>query len=221
MVPTWPETCPMNALVDQWGSHEQLKARKKSVGGGGKPGTQEWVVNLSGKTFKSEHYADLHLARHYMNETPAEGVAVCLADYCDSFEFCNKKPDLSWFEALSSEAPDCDNDTYATWAVKCQDLVNLCWVPDEGNVSSYNTTLIAKQTILKKWCDALNCPYQEERFFSERRQLIAVLVFVGIFALGFLLLYCCSSSVEEPRPNRRFDRRGDDMSSRRYMKKHQ
>lgn len=80
----WPQSCPLDPAKDLWRSHEEHKRSRRYPG-------SEWKCGFCNKTFKDEHYLDLHMERRHMNETPVGGV--CLADYCEFFDVCYHRED--------------------------------------------------------------------------------------------------------------------------------
>eukprot|EP00435_Cladocopium_sp_Y103_P072072 s121_g39.t1 len=64
----WPAACPLAPARDLWAGQERLekhKSRKRST-------TGMWTCGYCQKVFKSEHYLDLHLERHHMDEALPE-----------------------------------------------------------------------------------------------------------------------------------------------------
>lgn len=194
----WPEQCMMNSDVDMWGKHELTKAAslpKKSKGGGG----QEWVCGFSGKTFKSEHYLDLHFEQNYMSETPGEN-GTCLADLCEPLDACKSSKDTAaWYDALASEPPDCDPNNLKKLQDQCVSALESCF-PEEG--SNY-PDLHAQ--LSKTWCYPLTCPARAERHVQERRQLIFTLSILGVFGVVILFICMCFNDGSKDS-SRKYDR---------------
>ena len=58
-----PQGCPFEPTVDLYGEHEKKKQRNRASQGSG-----TWTCGICGKSFKNEHYLDLHLERRHMEE---------------------------------------------------------------------------------------------------------------------------------------------------------
>lgn len=191
---TWPEGCPLHPARDLWGNHERAKSR---VGPEvGRKISQEWRCAFSNRSFKSEHYADLHMERNYMNETPPGGA--CLADYCDSLAFCYRKPEPSWAEAFSSDPPGCDPAELRNWQTKCTEFLSHCVL--HANISGLpdaNMTHV-ERVLHGAWCAPLTCESRATRHSMERRQLIIASAIGGVFLMGITI--CCFMAKDDEPP---------------------
>ena len=65
----------------------QISNRKKPGGGY----TSNWTCGYCGKQFKNEYYLDMHLENAHMDQIQPNRT-VCLADYCEIFDVCDKDP---------------------------------------------------------------------------------------------------------------------------------
>jgi len=178
----WPRECPFSPWVDLFGWHERNKTR-------GKAGSREWECNYTGKIFKNEHYIDLHLERLFAKDIPENGI--CLADYCDVFDFCNaREPSLS--ESLSSEPPPCDPAEFEKLKLTCHGIIDKCVPGGEGDKAELNADL------QKAWCDALTCEARSEKHFHNRKWCLVISGILGTFIIGIFVLCLCVASQDNP-----------------------
>jgi len=191
----WRDSCPFHPNVDMWGRHERSKTREPSDKSQKVPG---WSCSYSNKTFKNEHYIDLHLERHYMNETPAVG-GICLEDYCEVFEVCKMPEPESMLDSWSSEPPSCDSAQLSVWQQTCYDVVDRCLPIQETEMKE--STI---DQLKKKMCEPLTCEARSERHFTDRRHMIIWVVCGVIFVLLIIVcqMYSDTGSPKYKRPPR-------------------
>jgi len=192
----WPDQCPFSPLVDVFGWHEKNKTRAKTGARGG----NEWLCNYSGKTFKNEHYIDLHMETHYMNMAPENGSG-CLADYCEVFGFCNVQ-EPGYFESLSAEPPSCTPQVLEAHKLTCHSVVDRCAVPDDPTMPNLHADLH------RSLCEPLTCEFRAEKHHTDRWWSIVGGISATVFITVALVLYCvCVPLTEKPRMGYDKDRR--------------
>jgi len=175
-VDVWPRGCPLDPARDLWGKHEKQKSRKRSSG-------TQWSCGICGKSFKSEHYIDLHMERKHMNETPRGGV--CIADYCEWFDTCQGETRLK----KKKGEPACDNKTMAQARSSCEEAMIKCFPLDQPESRKLN----AKFT--KELCRVLDCRIREEQKKEHHMDMMPVVVLMILIILVcfmfFSLMVCC------------------------------
>jgi hypothetical protein len=196
-VVTWPDSCPFSPKVDVFGWHEMNKSRAKDLTSGTSY-LREWVCNYTGKSFKNEHYIDLHMELMFSKEMPENGV--CLTDYCEVFEFC-KVEEPSIMESLSSEPPPCDPIQLERLKQTCHDVIGRCFLADDP---ARNVT-----ELHQAWCEPLTCPGRLVKHLQKRKEFvvftgIAVVVIACLIALFVCFVYQTKDNDGENRsPARR------------------
>lgn len=178
----WPDACPFSPLVDFFGWHEKNKSRSKNGG------VREWLCNYTGKTFKNEHYMDLHLERNFPGGIPDNGT--CLADYCEVFGFC-KVVEPAFFDSLSAEPPPCDPIAIKAQQRTCMSVINLCTFPDDPDTPNLNSDL--NRTL----CEPLTCEFRAEKHHSNRKLCLVGGASMLIFVLIAIILYCACVPSQE------------------------
>jgi len=181
----WPEGCPLDPVNDLYGEHEKQKQRKR----GSSPGTT-WTCGICARTFKSEHYLDLHMERNHMNVTPHGGT--CLAHYCELFEVCHEQ---RYPRMVDRKKRVCDNVTMLTARRRCEDAMAKCF-PLSGDVSRKLHAQFSKH-----WCQVLDCRIREEKWKEEIEDLMPLIVILILIVLVvfvvFSLMVCCVDSSDE------------------------
>jgi len=178
-VDKWPADCPFDPGLDLYGYHEKQKQRKR-------PGSQgtSWTCGICGKTFKSEHYLDLHLENKHMNETPSNGV--CLADYCEVFEVC--QGDSKW-KSQRHKNDECDAEALATARSRCEEGLRKCFPLDQEEARKLHAQLS------RHWCQVLDCRIREEKRKEHEYAMIPVVVLLILMLLAcfivFSVVICC------------------------------
>jgi len=172
----WPRGCPFDPARDLWGNHEKSKSRKRGHGA-------LWTCGLSGKVFKNEHYLDLHLERKHMNETPIGGV--CLADYCDAFEVCEKDK----IKRRPKDVGECNNETMAEKRHQCEQAMAKCFPLANEETRKMNAQLT------RELCRVLDCRVRAERHRESSSEMMPVIIWLILIALlcfmVFSLVVCC------------------------------
>eukprot|EP00927_Polykrikos_kofoidii_P060367 TRINITY_DN55363_c0_g1_i1.p1 TRINITY_DN55363_c0_g1~~TRINITY_DN55363_c0_g1_i1.p1 ORF type:complete len:304 (+),score=52.53 TRINITY_DN55363_c0_g1_i1:48-914(+) len=175
---SWPKGCPWDVAVDMYANHEKQKTRKRPSGS-----SSTWQCGICGKTFKTEHYLDLHLERQHMNYTPKN--PVCLADYCEVFEVCQGD---SKFRRRDKDPP-CKNETMMRARRRCEDAIFRCFPLDQ----EVSRRLHAKYS--KQFCRVLDCRIRDERRKETDTALMPVIVIlILVVLLGFIvfsIVVCC------------------------------
>lgn len=178
----WEAGCPFDPKQDIYGFHEKQKSRKKS---GGSSASAQWTCGICGKTFKSEHYIDLHLERKHMNETPKDQ-PTCLADYCEVFEMCHG--DSRWSQARMRNAV-CDNQTLAVARRRCEGALSKCFPLDNEEARKLHAQYS------RQYCQVLDCRIRGERKKEHEEALvpvIVILIFVILICFAvFAIVVCC------------------------------
>lgn len=179
----WPDLCPFAPQRDLWAGQEKHKTRKRSA-------TGMWTCGYCQKVFKSEHYLDLHLERHHMAETPANGV--CLAEYCEIFDACSGEVIR---RTKSDPVPFCNNETMLRERRRCEDSLSKCLSLDEEE----SRKLRAK--LSRHFCHAMDCRIRAERHKEANAEMMPVIVLlILVVLLGFIafsITVCCVDYSDE------------------------
>lgn len=173
----WPAACPLAPARDLWAGQEKHKSRKRST-------TGMWTCGYCQKVFKSEHYLDLHLERHHMDETPPGGV--CLADYCEIFDACH--PEVTR-RGKSDPAPSCNNETMLLQRRRCEESLAKCLPLDQEESRKLHAKLS------RHFCQMMDCRIRAERHKEQNHEMMPVVVLlILVVLLGFIafsLTVCC------------------------------
>lgn len=176
-VDRWPADCPWDPAVDLWSNHERQKTRRHS----GSP-SGSWTCGYCGKMFKNEHYLDLHLERHHLDKAPKDGV--CLAEYCDIFDVCERPK-------VNRKAPPCIDADMAKARRLCDDAVAKCFPLTDATPAVKR--LYAELT--RHWCHSMDCGIQEERRKEKESALIPVVILLLLIVIICLVIFsvvvCC------------------------------
>mmetsp|Transcript_33293 Transcript_33293/g.70790 ORF Transcript_33293/g.70790 Transcript_33293/m.70790 type:complete len:297 (-) Transcript_33293:41-931(-) len=176
---TWPKGCPLDPVRDLYGRQEKQKQRKRGTG-------NLWTCGICGKTFKSEHYLDLHMERVHMNETPRDGV--CLADYCEVFEVCNTDVKTKRRKDRDAEL-ECDNSTLAKAKTLCETAMLKCF-PLQNEASRKMHAKLSRH-----WCQVLDCRIRAEQrkeHHGDLMPVIVLLILIGLICfIVFSIVVCC------------------------------
>lgn len=175
----WPQGCPFEPTVDLYGEHEKKKQRNRASQGSG-----TWTCGICGKSFKNEHYLDLHLERRHMEETPSNGI--CLADYCEVFEVCAHD---SRRKNGRIQADECDAGALSIARRRCEDALRTCFPLDQ----EISRGLHAKMS--RHFCQVLDCRIRDERRKEQEAMPVPVIVLLILVVLvgfiAFSLVVCC------------------------------
>lgn len=178
-VETWPVGCPFDPALDLYGHQEKQKQRKRPAGSG-----TTWTCGLCGKTFKSEHYLDLHLERMHMKDTPAGGV--CPGDYCEMFDVCHGE---SRARRRKDEENKCDEVMLLKMRRRCEDAIFRCFPLSKDNSRKLHAQFS------RHFCQVLDCRIREERRKEHADALMPVVVLlILIILVGFIVFsitVCC------------------------------
>lgn len=173
----FPPGCPLDPALDKYGTHEKQKQRKR--GGGGNSGSS-WTCGICGKSFKNEHYIDLHLENRHMNETPTN--SVCLADYCEMFENC--EGDSKYKRRRESDEFKCDADELKHSRKRCESAMARCFPVDQEASRSLHAQFS------RHWCQGLDCRIREEKWKEHQMALMPVVVLLLLLFLVCFVVFC-------------------------------
>jgi len=172
----WPGNCAFDPSHDLYAEHEKQKLRRKP----GTPGLA-WHCGICGKTFKSEHYLDLHMERRHMNETP-QAVPVCLADYCEVFEVCHGESRIRPKPAGNESR--CDEHNLAVARQRCDTAMQVCFPLDKPIARRLHAQLS------RHWCQVLDCQIREEKLRDLKDAHIPVVVWMILIVLVGFFSFC-------------------------------
>lgn len=169
--------CPLDPIHDLYGEHEKQKLRRKP----GTPGLG-WHCGICNKTFKNEHYLDLHMERKHMDVTPTVA-PVCLADYCEIFENCHgesRRPRRPQNESA------CDAKVLAISRKRCDEAMSTCFPLDQPIPRKLHAQLS------RHWCQVIDCRIREEKLRDQKDAHIPVIVWIILIIFVGFLVFCCT-----------------------------
>eukprot|EP00416_Gambierdiscus_australes_P026569 CAMPEP_0171078334 /NCGR_PEP_ID=MMETSP0766_2-20121228/14583_1 /TAXON_ID=439317 /ORGANISM="Gambierdiscus australes, Strain CAWD 149" /LENGTH=288 /DNA_ID=CAMNT_0011535457 /DNA_START=51 /DNA_END=917 /DNA_ORIENTATION=+ len=176
----WPKGCPLDPSRDLYAQHERQKHRKRGSG-------SLWTCGICGKTFRSEHYLDLHLERMHMNLTPMGGI--CVAEYCEIFEACHGDTRFKRPHRERDELSACNDTMLAGVRRRCEEAMAKCF-PLGHEVSRRLHAQFSRQ-----WCQVLDCKIRKERQQEHHHELMPVVVLLILVILicfiVFSIVVCC------------------------------
>jgi len=175
----WPAGCPLDPARDLWATHEKQKSRKRGS-------NNIWTCGICGKTFKTEHYLDLHMERKHMNYTPPAGV--CLADYCEVFDACQHDP-TKYRRRKELEELVCDNATMDKHRHNCEAAITKCFPLSEEAPRKLNAQFT------RQFCRMIDCGIREQQRKEHHMELMPVVVILILIALVCFMVFsitvCC------------------------------
>ncbi|KAL3920887.1 MAG: hypothetical protein SGPRY_005092, partial [Prymnesium sp.] len=121
-------SCPLHEWSDRLLEQEKKKLAYSMT---------NWKCEICGKSFRSEHYIDLHLDRKHMHMLPANATT-CLGDFCDILR-CP-----SWVTTMRAQMKEdpssCQESVLEGRRHFCRHLMHECFHADESIVRapSYN-----------------------------------------------------------------------------------
>lgn len=180
-----PDNCPFKKENNIWAFHESQKRRKRLAG------QLTWECGICGKKFKSEHYLDLHMETHHMNQATAK---TCLVDYCLMFDMCDEKTGYARAQRKMADLEDCDEEVQKKAQQTCEDSIRTCF-PLESKARLVNIEL------RRNLCAMMSCEIKKHYKTEENTSLLStVAVAVAIF-LFFMVLFglvlCCVDYSED------------------------
>lgn len=182
-----PDDCPFKKENNIWAFHESQKRRKRLAG------QLTWECGICGKKFKSEHYLDLHMETHHMNQATAK---TCLVDYCHMFNLCDEKTSYARSRAAAKMTEDdwCDEEVQKAAQQRCEDSIRTCF-PLESKTRLVNIEL------RRNICAMMSCEIKKQFKSEESSSLlstIAVAVAIFLFFMVFFgIVICCVDYSED------------------------
>eukprot|EP00811_Abedinium_folium_P009245 NODE_18544_length_887_cov_6.436842.p2 GENE.NODE_18544_length_887_cov_6.436842~~NODE_18544_length_887_cov_6.436842.p2 ORF type:complete len:259 (-),score=90.85 NODE_18544_length_887_cov_6.436842:110-817(-) len=196
-------------MFDLYGEHEKRKKRRSGRSGGGSSSSSSsssssggWTCGICNKTFKSEHYLDLHLERKHMDVSPAPASrAVCLADHCEIFEVCTGDSGYKNAQQRRQVAQTCDDSVLDIERERCETTLSLC-LPLTVDSGGSNTQVAKWHAKLSRdYCQILRCKLREERrrdVDKPHAHIMVLLMMILLFCFfTFSLIVCCVENSED------------------------
>lgn len=182
----FPDDCPFKAERHIW-HFQDAQMQKKRVNG-----RVNWVCGICGKSFKSEHYLDVHMEKRHMDTATGD---VCLADYCEIFDVCDDATTLRFSAETGfkrKKDDKCDEETQKRVQILCDDALNRCF-PIKTDSKFLNIHL------RRNFCAMMNCEIRKQ--FADQLYgsplgimplMLGLVIVLAAFFLGviFCVDYC-------------------------------
>ncbi|KAL1514616.1 hypothetical protein AB1Y20_003710 [Prymnesium parvum] len=134
--------CPLHKEHDRLLGHE---SQKKALT------ISNWRCEICGKSFRSEHYIDMHLDRKHLDTLP-HTATTCLGDFCDILRCPGW---VNGVKARLRENPaDCDERELEARRHYCQHLMHDCF----AHLNETGHALF--ESLDSQLCSALTCKWQ-------------------------------------------------------------
>eukprot|EP00928_Gymnodinium_smaydae_P055163 TRINITY_DN3875_c0_g3_i1.p2 TRINITY_DN3875_c0_g3~~TRINITY_DN3875_c0_g3_i1.p2 ORF type:complete len:401 (-),score=83.88 TRINITY_DN3875_c0_g3_i1:33-1235(-) len=191
---TWPKGCRLDPALDMYAYQEKQKQKKRGSGTPQTSHSSTWTCGICGKQFKNEHYLDLHMERRHMNTTPRD--AVCVADYCEAFDTCNKV-DVDRPVGRSAKKPTtpCNQTQLLELREQCHETLAGCLSLTEAEPRLLHAKLS------RHFCQSLDCDIRSEKLKEQQNEpmpavVIMILILLAFFVCFFIMVCCVDYSDE-------------------------
>lgn len=166
------DKCKLNPGLNMFRAHEANKTKE---------GLTRWRCKTCGKTFRSQHYIDLHFDRRHMDTLP-ENATVCFGDFC-SILGCKSLLD-------GDLASACSPRDMSRRRARCEALVHDCVLP-----SRHRQARVVMARLEASFCARLDCSRWGKAMRAKPNDgstlwLVLVSVVISLVAVAYAMAWC-------------------------------